>query len=439
MSPGSDQDGGMSPGLARVAARAKRETDARFNSLAHLIEPGLLSHLFTKLRGNAAVGIDGISKAEYGQNLDSNLQDLHARMKAMKYRHQPIKRVHIPKPDGRTRPIGISATEDKLVQEALRVVMQSIYEQDFMDSSYGFRPGRSCHDALRALDRMVTKEGYVWILEADIQAFFDNVDRAKLRELLQIRIADGAFLRLVGKCLNVGVLDNSQFMRPEEGTVQGSTLSPLLGNVYLHYALDKWFETELRPELGGRGRLIRYADDFLAGFDSKAAAEKALEKIRDRLEIFGLKLHPSKTRIIGFQRPRGDGKGGPRETFDFLGFTHYWRKSRNGYWVPAMKTRRARMTSAMQRINDWCRRQRHQPMSDQHAGLKRRLRGHMNYFGVNGNGRCIKRIVRYTTIAWHKWLNRRSQTKRLNWKRFNDLLRAYPLPEAKIYVRIWAT
>lgn len=428
----------MSTGLERVAARAKRDPKARFSSLVHLIDEDALTRAFGRLRNKAAAGVDGISRAEYGQELGANLANLHGRLKAMRYRHQPIKRVHIDKPDGGRRPIGISTTEDKVVQEALREVMQSVYEQDFLSCSYGFRPGRNAHGALRALDHMVMREGYEWILEADIRAFFDSVVRSKLSELLQIRIADRRLLRLVGKCLRVGVMEGQEFTRPDEGTVQGSTLSPLLGNVYLHYALDKWFEEELLHELPGSGRLVRYADDFVAGFDSKEAAEAALEKIRARLAEFGLELHPDKTRIIDFRRPSGGEEGPRRDTFDFLGFTHYWRRSRRGRWIPAMKTRKDRLRRTLQSISTWCRRHRHEDLATQRAALTRRLRGHMNYFAVNGNGRSINTVVRYTTKAWHKWLNRRSQTKRLNWQRFNDLLKAYPLPEPRISVNIWA-
>jgi len=253
--------GSMSPELLRVVERAQREPEGRFHSLAHLIDVPALRRAYERMRKDAAVGVDGTTKEQYGQDLEVRLEDLHARLRSKRYRHQPIRRVHIPKGQGKTRPIGISAFEDKLVQDAVREVLEAIYEQDFLDCSYGFRPGRSAHDAVRTLDRIVHRGEVGWILEADIVSFFDSVIRSALVEMLQTRVADGSLLRLIGKCLHVGVLDGAEFTRPEVGTAQGSVLSPLLGNVYLHYVLDLWFETEVKPRLRGRATLIRYCDD----------------------------------------------------------------------------------------------------------------------------------------------------------------------------------
>ena len=251
----------MSPELSKVAERAKREPEGVFHSLAHIIDVPALERAYGRQRKDAAVGVDGMTKEQYGQELEAKLQDLHERLKSKQYRHQPIRRVHLPKEKGKTRPIGISAFEDKVVQEALREVLEAVYEQDFLDCSYGFRPGRSPHDAIRALNRAVYKGEVNWIIEADIQSFFDSVDRKALMEMLSIRVADGSMLRLIGKCLHVGVLDGEEFSTPEQGTVQGSVLSPLLGNVYLHYVLDRWFRDEVKPRLGGKALLVRYADD----------------------------------------------------------------------------------------------------------------------------------------------------------------------------------
>ena len=251
----------MSTGLLKVAERAKREPDARFNSLAHLVDEAALGRAFDRIRKDAAVGVDGITKEQYEQQLEGNLRELHERLRSMRYRHQPIRRVHIPKAQGKTRPIGISSLEDKIVQGALREVLEAIYEQDFLECSYGFRPKRNAHDALRAMNQMVSRERIAVILEADIQAFFDSIDRKKLLELLQIRVADPPFLRLIGKCLHMGVLDGGEFSRPEEGTAQGSSISPMFGNVFLHYVLDLWFERDIKPRLKGHARLIRFADD----------------------------------------------------------------------------------------------------------------------------------------------------------------------------------
>jgi group II intron reverse transcriptase/maturase len=251
----------MSTGLQKVAERAKREPAAKFHSLAHLIDVDLLGRAYARLRKNAAVGLDGITKEQYGQDLEENLRDLHERLRTKKYRHQPIRRVHIPKDKGTTRPIGISSTEDNVVQTALREVLEAIYEQDFLDCSYGFRPRRSAHDAVRALTRAVDDGEANYILEIDVASFFDQVDRSQLVEMLRMRVADGSLLRLIGKCLHVGVLDGEVFTKPDEGTVQGSTLSPLLGNIYLHHVLDLWFTEEVKPRMRGKAVLVRYADD----------------------------------------------------------------------------------------------------------------------------------------------------------------------------------
>lgn len=427
----------MSPGLLKVAERAKRDPDGLFHSLAHLIDESALARAFHRLRHDAAVGVDGITKKHYEQNLDENLKVLHERLKSKRYRHQPIRRVHIPKDKGKTRPIGVSTTEDKILQDALREVLEAIYEQDFLDCSFGFRPGRNAHGAIRALNRAVHAGEVNWILEADVMSFFDSMDRKMLLELLRIRIADGSILRLVGKCLHVGVLDGEEYTEPDRGTAQGSVLSPLLGNVYLHYALDLWFEKEVRARLRGKAILVRYADDYLMGFENQDDAERVMEVLPKRMGRFGLTLHPEKTRLIPFQRPEGKDHGKGPATFDFLGFTLYWRRTRRGRWEMWCKTRRARLTRAVSAVYDWCRSHRHWPVEDQHVALKRRLQGHFNYFGVNGNWRSIWTLVVRTRRAWHKWLNRRSQRSCLNWERFADLLRRYPLPMPRIRVQIW--
>jgi group II intron reverse transcriptase/maturase len=347
--------------------------------------------------------------------------------------------VHIPKGQGKTRPIGISCTEDKVVQAAVREVLEAVYEPIFREVSYGFRPGRSAHDALRALDRMLLS-GVKWIVEADIESFFDSIDRSMLMEMLRARVADGSLLRLIGKCLHVGVLDGEGFSEPEEGTVQGSVLSPLLGNVYLHHVLDLWFERDVQPRLQGKAYLIRYADDFVIGFEREDDAKRVMEVLGKRFERFGLRLHPEKTRLLPFERPRQGSTGGKGPaTFDFLGFTHYWRKSRSGRWVPGIKTRTARLRRAIKAVADFCRSHRHKPVKEQHAALTRRIVGHFNYFGVNGNFRSLELLVREAERAWHKWLNRRSQRARLSWERFKAVLRVFPLPEPRIRVQLWTS
>ena len=390
------------------------------------------------MRKDAAVGVDGVTKEQYGQDLERNLRDLHERLVSKRYRHQPIRRVHIPKDKGKTRPIGISAFEDKLVQDAIREVLEAIYEQDFLPCSHGFRPKRGAHDALRVLDRVAHRGKVSWILEADVRSYFDSVDRSELVKLLQIRVADGSLLRLIGKCLHVGVLDGSDYSEPETGTAQGSVLSPLLGNIYLHYALDQWFEREVKPRLRGEAYLVRYADDFVITFELKDDAERVMDVLGKRMKRFGLTLHPDKTRLLPFRRPPAAQKSGKGPaTFDFLGFTLYWQRARSGRWGMTCKTRQARLRRSVKAIAEWCRGHRHQPVKVQHAALTRRLQGHFNYFGVSGNFRSLLLLVEQTKRVWYKWLRRRSQQAHLTWEKFGELLKRLPLPRPRIMVRIW--
>lgn len=431
----------MSPGLQRVMERAKSNPEERQFSLAYLIDEEALRRSYDRIRKRAAVGIDGVSKEEYGQHLGENLKDLHGRLKGMKYRHQPILRVHIPKDDGRTRPIGVSATEDKIVQGALTEVLGAIYEQEFLECSYGFRPGRKAHDALRALNRAWRGGEMKVILEADISSFFDKIVRPTLLEMLQERIADKSFMRLVSKCLHVGVLDGESFFRPEVGAVQGSIISPMFGNIYLHKALDKWFEEEVKGRLKGRSVLIRYCDDFIIGFEHMEDATRVMRVLGKRMERFGLSLHPDKTRLLEFQRPEREQKGGKGPgSFDFLGFTLYWRRNRGRTgWHMSFKTRKARLGRAIKAIHNQCRRQRYWSVPMQHQALVRRIQGHFNYFGVNDNTQSLELLVKKVERSWYNWLNRRSQRSRLNWKRFRDLLRDFPLPTPRVYVDLWST
>jgi RNA-directed DNA polymerase len=430
----------MSLGLLKVVERAKTEPEGRFHSLAHLIDVPALMRAYHRTRTEAAVGVDGVTKEQYGRDLEGNLRGLHERLVSKRYRHQPIRRVHIPKEKGKTRPIGISAFEDKLIQDAVREVLEAIYEQDFLASSYGFRPKRSAHDAIRALDQIAHRGKVSWILEADIVSFFDSLDRTKLVEMLQIRVADGSLMRLIGKCLHVGVLDGAEYSEPDTGTAQGSVLSPLLGNVYLHYVLDQWFDREVKPRLRGEAHLVRYADDFAMTFELKEDAERVMDVLGKRMARFGLTLHPDKTRLLPFRRPPAAQRGGKGPaTFDFLGFTLHWQRARSGRWGMMCKTRHARLRRSIQNVADWCRRHRHLSVKVQHAALARRIQGHFNYFGVSGNFRSLRNFAEEAKRAWYKWLRRRSQQAHLTWKKFGELLKRFPLPRPRITVRIWGT
>jgi group II intron reverse transcriptase/maturase len=429
----------MSPLLLKVVERAKREPEGRFHTLAHLIDAPALVRAFQRARSDAAVGVDGMTKAAYGKQLQVRVQDLHARLKQKRYRPQPIRRVHIPKGQGKTRPIGISTLEDKLVQDALREVLEAIYEQDFLDCSYGFRPQRGAHDAIRRLDQVVHADQVCWILEADIVSFFDSLNREELKKMLQIRVADESLLRLIGKCLHVGVLEGAMYFEPETGATQGSVLSPLLGNIYMHYVLDLWFEEIVKPRLRGKASLIRYADDFVITFKRQDDAQAVMDVLPKRLGKYGLSLHPDKTRLFEFRRPpkqQISGKG--TATFDFLGFTFYWARAATGRWGMWGKTRRASLRKAIKSIYEWCRSHRHQPVEAQRKSLARRVRGHYNYFGVSGNYRSLLLFEAAVQKAWYKWLCRRSQRRRLWWSRYSKLLRSsWRLPSPRIAVQIW--
>jgi RNA-directed DNA polymerase len=427
----------VSTGLLKVMERAKRHPEQRILALAHLIDEAALERSFRALRRNAATGVDGMTVEQYGERLVENLQTLRARMKAGQYRHQPIRRVNIPKESGTSRPIGISTVEDKIVQGALRDVLEAIYEQDFLDCSYGFRPGRGAHDAIRDLNEVIRRGHANYIVEADIVSFFDSVDRKKLIEMLRNRIADETLMRLVGKCLHVGVLEGSSYREPDEGTAQGSSLSPLLGNVYLHHVLDVWFEHEIRSQLNGASALVRYADDFVLCFEREEDAQRVWDLLGERFEQFGLTLHPKKTRRFAFQVPL-DGNGKGSATFDFLGFTLHWQRARTpGMWRVAFRTRSARLRRAINAAIEWCRGHRHDPIEEQRLALSRKLNGHYNYFGVNGNIASLEKLHFAVTRAWRKWLDRRSQRARMTWKRFKQLVAANPLPPPEIRVQIW--
>jgi RNA-directed DNA polymerase len=430
--------GNMSPELLKVAERASREPDGKFHSLAHLIDVSALERAYRRQRAGAAVGVDGMTKEQYGQGLGRRLEDLYERLKANRYRHQPIRRVHIPKENGKTRPLGIAAFEDKIVQDAVREVLEAVFEQDFLTCSHGFRPKRSAHGAIRALNRAAHGSEIGWIIEADIQTFFDSLDRKVLLEMISNRVVDGSLLRLIGKCLHVGVLDGEEFLMPERGTTQGSVLSPILGNIYLHQVLDVWFDREVKPRLRGKALLVRYADDFVIGFEYKEDAERTMDVLGKRLGRYGLALHPDKTRLLDFRRPKSDqtsGKG--PSTFDFLGFTLYWRRTRSGRWEMWCKTRSARLRRSIQTVYDWCRRHRHESVKEQHAALVKRISGHFNYFGVNGNGPNLSRFVHEVRRVWLKWLRKRSQKTRLTWERFEQILKVFRFPLPTVRVQIW--
>jgi RNA-directed DNA polymerase len=430
---GSSTPSTVSTKLGRIAELARGAPDMVIRSLSHHVDIEFLKEAYARTRKDGATGVDGQTAADYERDLEQNLQALLDRFKAGTYRAPPVKRVHIPKGDGKTRPIGIPTFEDKILQRAVVMVMTAVYEQDFMDCSYGFRPGRSAHQALDRLwqDLMSVQGG--WVLDVDIKGFFDNLDHDHLRQLLDLRVRDGVVRRTINKWLKAGVLEGGSLSYPDTGTPQGGVVSPLLANVYLHEVLDKWFERDVKPRLLGQAHLVRYADDFVVVFSLEADARRVLDVLPKRLGKYGLTLHPDKTRLVHYQRPtRGeddDESGGGPGSFDFLGFTHFWARSRKGNWVVKRKTADNRFARALKRVADWCRRFRHEPIGEQAKALARKLRGHCEYYGITGNSQALARYRHELLKTWRKWLNRRSQRKK-PWGWFNRLVERIKFPSA---------
>jgi group II intron reverse transcriptase/maturase len=411
-----------------------------FTSLNHHLDVHWLHEAYRRTRKDGAVGVDGQTAAAYEANLEDNLQSLLDRAKSGTYKAPPVRRVHIPKGDSKTekRPIGIPTLEDKVLQRAVAMALEPIYEQDFMDCSYGFRPGRSAHQALEGLWKQTMNMDGGWILELDIEKFFDTMSHAHLRTFLQHRVRDGVLLRLIGKWLNAGVLEAGVLLYPESGSPQGGVISPILSNVYLHYVLDDWFEREVKPRLSGRAFVIRYADDAVLGFSDERDARRVLEVLPKRFGKYGLTLHSRKTRLVPFQKPtrkptsqEGKDKTGGPGTFELLGFTHYWGVSLKGQWAVKRKTAHRRFDRAVRAVAHWCRQNRHQPIAEQHHTLCQKLRGHFGYYGITGNGTALSRFRFEVKHIWRKWLARRKRADRLPWPRFVRLLERYPLPSAR--------
>jgi RNA-directed DNA polymerase len=422
----------------RIAKLAREAPGMAFTTLAHNIDIDWMQEAYRRTRKDGATGVDGQTAEQYAANLEENLRSLLDRAKSGAYRAPPVRRVHIPKGTGaETRPIGIPTFEDKVLQRAVAMVLEAVYEQDFLNCSYGFRPKRSAHQALETVQHETVKMAGGWILEIDIRKFFDSLDHGHLREILRHRVLDGVLLRLIGKWLNAGVLEDGSITHPESGSPQGGVISPVLANIYLHEVLDAWFEREVKPRLSGKAHLIRYADDAVLLFANDKDARKVMAVLPERFGRYGLTLHPEKTRLVEFRRPdryppsSGGGSQGPG-TFDLLGFTHCWSKSRNGKWVVKQRTASDRFSRALKRVVDWCRKHRHDEVRAQHQALVRKLKGHFGYFGITGNSEALSRFRHEVTQAWRKWLDRRSQRARMTWERMMLLLKRYPLPRPRM-------
>jgi len=417
--------------INRIATLAKEDPARKFYSIAHLINEERLTEGFWRLRKNSSAGIDGVVHAEYAANVEENIRQLHGRLVEGKYQAQPLRRVYIPKENGKLRPLSIPVLEDKLVQSVAVDLLNAIYEQDFSDCSFGFRPGRSQHQALDEVGRVICTRPMSWVLELDIQTYFESIVRENLVEMMRRRVTDGGMLRLIGKWIRVGAIDNGKLIVSETGTGQGQPISPLLANIYLHHILDEWFEEEVKPRLKGEAHEIRYADDAILCFQYREDAEKVLEVLPKRFAKFGLTLHPEKTRLIAFGRfAQGEakkrGKKKP-DTFDFLGFTHICARSRQGKFTVHVKTIDKRLRRGLKSIADWCKQHRHDPVSEQQKTLNAKLRGHYQYYGRRTNHASIRRFYREVCGIWRKWLNRRTRGNPLTWEKYYEVLRQNPL------------
>ena len=369
-----------------------------------------------------------MTSVAYAANLEANLRALAEKFHRGTYRPPPVRRAHIPKGNGKTRSIGIPTFEDKVMQRAVAMVLEAIYEEEFYDFSYGFRPGRSAHDALRELQKRPTYWQHCWVIEADIQSFFDTIDHAKLRSILDRRVRDGVIRRMVDKWLRAGVLESSGLLYADAGTPQGGVISPLLANIFLHDVLDRWFGHDVSPRCSGRTKIIRYADDFVMLFGWEEDARRVMEVLPKRFARFGLRLHPDKTRLLSFDSPDlGKPRAQRERSFDFLGFTHFWARSRRGRFVVKQRTAKDRFTRALQKFRAQCALMMHVPVEHQHRTLSQMLRGHYGYYGITGNGDALRRFLHDATRHWGRSLARRN-SRRFAWRRFTPLLERFPLP-----------
>ena len=419
-------------GVEWIAQQARRAPQTRYTALMHHFTVNNLRACFTALDGTKAPGVDGVTKAMYAQDVEENLQALHRHLHQISYRPQPVRRVDIPKEDGTTRPLGISCTEDKIVQEMTRRILEAIYEPLFLETSYGFRPGRSCHDALRRLNREMMSTPVDWILDMDLARFFDTMPHTEILAVLAERIADQKFLRLIARMLKAGVQTPGGVVQDELGSPQGSIVSPVIANIFLDTVLDQWFATTVTQHCYGYCVILRYADDALALFEREDDAHRFLRVLPRRLAKFGLRLNPQKTQLIaGGKRPAWHAAKTKQRlpTFDFLGFTHYWGRSRTGLLRLKRKTSKKRLRRALVALNQWLRQERNtRALPDLWQAMTRKLRGHFNYFGVTDNSRALYRFKEAARKLLFKWLNRRSQRRSFTWERFYRYEARHPLP-----------
>lgn len=420
----------------RIAELARANPKMAFTSLNQYIDYDWLFCAYQLTRKDGAVGVDGQSAVDYAVHLEANLCDLLERLKSGRYMAPAVRRHYIPKSDGGQRPLGIPTFEDKVAQRAIVMLLEPIYEEDFHDCSFGFRPQRNAHQALRNLRNHILDESGSWILDVDLRKYFDSIEYAKLRKVLDKRVVDGVVRKLIDKWLKAGVFEQGRQYFTATGTPQGGVISPLLANVFLHYALDEWFIKGVQPRLEGRASLTRYADDFVMVFQTIGDASRVWKALESRMERFGLQLHPEKTRLVDFRfkRPQREGWHNNMPTkFDFLGFTHVWAKSRKGKWVVLQRTAKDRVARTLSKLDDCCRLMRHDSIREQHRRLCAMLKGHFSYYGITGNIRQLGNIHHQAERCWHKWLCRRSRKSYIPWNNFRSLLEIFPLPRPTIF------
>lgn len=427
--------------LKLITSRAQRDRRCRFTSLAYLLNEGFLAQCFMELKRRKAPGIDGVRWEEYAEKLTENLRGLVERLKAKRYWPQPVKRVYIPKDEKSTRPLGLPVIEDKVVQMGIARILEAIFEVDFLEVSYGFRPNRSCHDALDRLDKAIMTQRVNYIVETDIKGFFDHVDHKWLTECLRQRISDPSFLRLIGRFLRAGIMEEGKYVETGEGTPQGGIISPVLSNIYLHYVLDLWFEKRMKRELSGYAEENRYCDDFVICLQNQGDGEEVLKALRERFAKFGLSLSEEKTRLIEFGRDaRANAKkrGEEPATFDYLGFTHFIDRTRKGKFKVGRRTSKKKFRAKMKAMNSWLKSVRNAvKLREWWEILRVKLLGHYRYYGISGNLIGIRRYYLQVLALVYKWLNRRSQRRSYNRQGFAQYLEYYPLPTPRIYRNLY--
>lgn len=433
----------MGTKLQRIAEMSQKDANIKFTSIHHMMNEELLLECHKELDKNKAVGIDGISKEEYNQNIEENINILVEKLKKKSYKPSPVKRVEIPKESGKTRSLGIANYEDKIVQLALKKVIEAVYEPRFLDCMFGFRPNRSCHDAIKRLNHIIEKENTHWIYDADVKGYFDNLSHEWIIKTLSVHIGDPNIIRLITRFLKAGIMEEGVYKESEKGAIQGGNISPIIANIYMHYMLVLWFYKVVKPQCKGQCDLVVYADDFVVCFQNKEDIIKFDEMIKERMKMFGLNLEPSKTKMIEFGKYANENRmrrnGQKAETFDFLGFTHYCSKSHGGWFRVKRRTSRKKFHLKVKNFKEWLKKSRTVPLKILMKQVNLKLLGHYRYYGITDNIEMLKRYYYEVEKLLYKWLNRRSQRNSYTFDKFKMLLKHYPLVQPKIYVSVYYT